>query len=437
VVTASSVWRVISNVIGLIMVYVVFETWFNWWRSYSQHQYLASSDVYGLVFALLLPLLFSAIVGPFWGFVFGVSLAFGVIYGYTSFSNPPPLWRSGPGGIVGATIGYTFFLSLLTVPGYGFGGIFSSSISSMVWEWMNSSRLKALERTRAHRINELKTIKGGHDSLLSQKKDLEQKVSEVTSLDPSNLELKKASFQSQASTIASNQIPERLSEIRRKTEEIIESRKTHERNLANLRKERDRVEADLSRCEFELSELESNDPANVGIKLRKLHEKWDNLTQQQLEKMRSPDGQGGSALENLFKKKLLLRFRILNRGKEIETEEKELAHLDRAATMSKLEDLVLQLEEKNRQIKSVEPEMLAAREELSSLEKEAIDRYSPSGSVSGDESSERKVEVDNHSETTAPSVRNELEHGNWLCPKCKRINSAKAKFCTGCGEPKN
>jgi hypothetical protein len=136
------------------MVYVVFETWFNWWRSYSQHQYLTSSDVYGLVFALLLPLLFSAIVGPFWGFVFGVSLAYGVIYGYTSFSNPPPLWISGPGGIVGATIGYTFLLSLLTVPGYGFGGILSSSISSMVWEWMNSAEIRRREAEERRIVEE-------------------------------------------------------------------------------------------------------------------------------------------------------------------------------------------------------------------------------------------------------------------------------------------
>jgi hypothetical protein len=376
VVTASSVWRVISNVIGLIMVYVVFETWFNWWRSYSQHQYLTSSDVYGLVFALLLPLLFSAIVGPFWRFVFGVSLAFGVIYGYTSFSNPPPLWRSGPGGIVGATIGYTFLLSLLTVPGYGFGGIFSSSISSMVWEWMNSSRLRALERTRAQRINELKTIKGGHDSLLSQKKDLEEKISEVASFDPSNLELKKTSFRSQASTIADDQISKRLSEIRRQTAEIIQSRKMHEKRLVDLKKEMNEFEGELSRCEFELNELESNDPANVEIRLQKLHEKWHNLTQEQLEKIKPPDGQRGSRLESLFKKKLLLGFQILNQRKEIETEEKELAHLDRAANMFKLEDLVLQLEQKDREIKRKESEILATKKELSRLERENIDHKS-------------------------------------------------------------
>ncbi len=36
--------------------------------------------------------------------------------------------------------------------------------------------------------------------------------------------------------------------------------------------------------------------------------------------------------------------------------------------------------------------------------------------------------------TPEPVVKKELEHGNWQCPRCLRINAANAKFCTRCGE---
>jgi len=36
-----------------------------------------------------------------------------------------------------------------------------------------------------------------------------------------------------------------------------------------------------------------------------------------------------------------------------------------------------------------------------------------------------------------PVIRKELRHGNWQCPRCFRINAARAKFCTRCGESKS
>lgn len=35
-----------------------------------------------------------------------------------------------------------------------------------------------------------------------------------------------------------------------------------------------------------------------------------------------------------------------------------------------------------------------------------------------------------------PVIRKELRHGNWQCPRCYRINAARAKLCTRCGENK-
>ena len=35
-----------------------------------------------------------------------------------------------------------------------------------------------------------------------------------------------------------------------------------------------------------------------------------------------------------------------------------------------------------------------------------------------------------------PVIRKELLHGNWECPRCFRINAARAKLCTRCGESK-
>lgn len=420
-----------------IMVVIVFAAPFYYYSllapRISQNPSPTSGDIYGIAALFLLPLVFSAFevtrkdaTGVIWGGIFGVSLACSFIYSYNYFIGYPII----------AMVFYYPFLSLVFGIGYFYGGMFVGAVFLGLWEWKNSAKIRARERTRAERINELKTIMGGHDSLLSQRKDIEEKISEVTSLDPSNLELKKTSFRSQASTIAGNQISKRLSEIRRQTEETIQSGKMHEPRLLDLEKKMHEFEGELSRCEFELSELESNDPANVGIRLQKLHERWDNLTQEQLEKVRSPNGQGGSRLEHLFKKKLLLGLQILYQRKEIENEGKALAHLDRAVNMSRLEDLVLQLEEKDRQIKRKEPEILTTREELRKLEMEEGNHESAEDPVVQNELSEPEMGGNNNGSTTEPIVRNKLKHGSWQCPRCYRMNSAKAKLCTRCGEPK-
>jgi len=39
--------------------------------------------------------------------------------------------------------------------------------------------------------------------------------------------------------------------------------------------------------------------------------------------------------------------------------------------------------------------------------------------------------------TAEPIIRRELRHGNWQCLRCFRINAARAKFCTRCGESKS
>jgi len=39
-------------------------------------------------------------------------------------------------------------------------------------------------------------------------------------------------------------------------------------------------------------------------------------------------------------------------------------------------------------------------------------------------------------EPAEPVIRKELMHGNWQCPRCFRINAARAKLCTRCGESK-
>jgi hypothetical protein len=47
----------------------------------------------------------------------------------------------------------------------------------------------------------------------------------------------------------------------------------------------------------------------------------------------------------------------------------------------------------------------------------------------------RRKEKAGPTKTAEPVIRRELEHGNWQCPRCLRINAAKAKLCTRCGEP--
>lgn len=46
----------------------------------------------------------------------------------------------------------------------------------------------------------------------------------------------------------------------------------------------------------------------------------------------------------------------------------------------------------------------------------------------------RKAEKTGITKTAKPIVKEELKNGNWQCSRCYRINSAKAKLCTKCGE---
>jgi len=50
----------------------------------------------------------------------------------------------------------------------------------------------------------------------------------------------------------------------------------------------------------------------------------------------------------------------------------------------------------------------------------------------------RRKEKMGPTKTEEPVIRRELaralRHGNWQCPRCMRINAARAKFCTRCGE---
>jgi hypothetical protein len=50
----------------------------------------------------------------------------------------------------------------------------------------------------------------------------------------------------------------------------------------------------------------------------------------------------------------------------------------------------------------------------------------------------RREEKMGPSKTGEPAIRRELaralRHGDWLCPRCMRINAPRAKFCTRCGE---
>ena len=48
----------------------------------------------------------------------------------------------------------------------------------------------------------------------------------------------------------------------------------------------------------------------------------------------------------------------------------------------------------------------------------------------------RRKEKTGPTKAAEPVIRKELKHGNWQCPRCLRINAAKAKFCTRCGESK-
>jgi len=353
------------------MTAIVFVIWFFWYGSIAQRlpsaQYYTSSDIYGLVLIFLLPLFFSAFESTrkgessaLWGFIFGFSFTFGMVLGYNYFIGYP-VWLA---------VLYIMFLGIFFALVYGFGGAFLGSIFSGIWKWQKSAQLRARKRMRTSHINELKIILAEHDSLLSQRKNLEEKINEVIAFDPTNLELRKSSFRKQASNIDDSQISKRLIEIHGQKEETVQLRKQHERTSRDLENKRHKLEDELQNCERELRKLESNDPANVGIRLQKLHDKWDRLTQEELEKMKPASQQEVGNLEWLFRRRLLLGFHIEVKTRELEREGKEIAHLSLAERILTLENLVLELEEKDREIKSKEPELLELKEELRRLETE-------------------------------------------------------------------
>jgi len=49
----------------------------------------------------------------------------------------------------------------------------------------------------------------------------------------------------------------------------------------------------------------------------------------------------------------------------------------------------------------------------------------------------RRMKKIGESKAVEETAEKKLKHGNWQCSKCMRINSAKARFCTRCGEARN
>lgn len=213
------------------------------------------------------------------------------------------------------------------------------------------------------RIKESEEIIEKHRDFLLQRNNLEGRVNKIISFDPSNFGVKATMFRKYAQTMADDQIRARIIEIDGEMQKLLRLKEQAELKLDALENEREALEHKLRNIINRLHILEATDPANIKIKMQKLQSEWENIKQQELQKIK-PAGE----LETLFKKQLLLGFQIKEKSGLIENQRTEVAHLKLTEDTLQLEKHVLKLEIMDRKIKDEEPRIFELKDELKNLQ---------------------------------------------------------------------
>lgn len=198
---------------------------------------------------------------------------------------------------------------------------------------------------------------------LAKRSELEREVSKIIALDPASLGLVDSQFRRQSQTLNDEQIRKRTIEIDEETQNTMQSRKDAEEKLNALERRIEALGYRLQEIKHGLHKLESVDPANIGIKLHKLHSEWEGMNKKELEKIKTT-----SEIERLFQEQLLLGFQIEAENREVRNKSKELDFMGLTKNTFTLEKLILQLEVTDRHIKREEPRVLETDGELKKLE---------------------------------------------------------------------
>jgi hypothetical protein len=225
-------------------------------------------------------------------------------------------------------------------------------------------RLKKFElNILENRIKEMEMIIEKSKDFFADRNQLERKIEEIISLDPSNFSLKAALFRKYAQTFSNNQIQTRTNEIDVEIEKMMQSRKQFEEKLGALESEKGAFEKILEEVNQRLHKFEIIDPANVKIKLQNLQKEWKNLGKKELENIKTT-----GELEHSYKEQLLLKFQIEETDRKIKDLNKELVSVKLAENALLLEKLILQLEKLDRHVESEEPRLLQINDEIKRLE---------------------------------------------------------------------
>ena len=224
-------------------------------------------------------------------------------------------------------------------------------------------RLKKFELNMLeNRIKEMEMIIEKSKDFFADRNQLERKIEEIISLDPSNFSLKAALFRKYAQTFSNNQIQTRTNEIDVEIEKMMQSRKQFEEKLGALESEKGAFEKILEEVNQRLHKFEIIDPANVKIKLQNLQKEWKNLGKKELENIKTT-----GELEHSYKEQLLLKFQIEDIDGKIKEINEELTSAKLAENALIMEKLILELEKLDRDIKREEPRLLQISGELREL----------------------------------------------------------------------
>jgi len=215
------------------------------------------------------------------------------------------------------------------------------------------------------RIKKLQKYLTKREELLTPANALKKEIDRLIGIDPANLRLKADFFRVQASNLRHDQIQKRINEINKKIPRIVQLRDRIKEKLSTLENEIEALRDKLQKIRQKISKLESIDPANVRIKLRKLRSEWEHMTLPQLRKLQTT-----GELEGLYKEQLLLSFQLKEKTNVIENKDKELDDIKCKMVILTLEKLILELEKMDRNIKRKESHLLEINNELEKLKTE-------------------------------------------------------------------
>lgn len=181
------------------------------------------------------------------------------------------------------------------------------------------------------------------DQFYAKISDIEKEINKIISSDPANLTIKANQIMEKIQSTSNDEIIQRKQEIEKEINSVRKEIIEKENRLKMLTRQRESNMDELNKIDSYLKRLEKNDPANVGIKIKKIEQEWKNFSRSEIQSLKVY-----GEIEELLKRKYLLNFSIPKVEKEIEHLKQEINGLYNKENRLKIEKLLIQREKISR-----------------------------------------------------------------------------------------